>query len=132
MATPPSRTRPRPPGRSRVGGSAAGDAPIEASFRLSRVESGPETAVVLTGDLDMVTAEMLDREVRHLFGRGPGRIVLDLRAVGFLDSTGLRVLLSLRNDAKRNDRILTLVPGPPAVQRVFALTGTRGLFDWRG
>jgi anti-anti-sigma regulatory factor len=35
---------------------------------------------------------------------GPGfdRIVLDLSAISFLDSSGLRLLLSLRNDAHRN------------------------------
>ena len=48
-----------------------------------------------------------------------------------LDSTGLRVLLSLRNDAKRDGHSLVLIPGSPAVQRVFALTATRTLFDWR-
>jgi anti-anti-sigma factor len=51
--------------------------------------------------------------------------------VEFLDSMGLRVLLSLRNDAKRDGHSLVLVPGPRAVQRVFALTATRTLFDWR-
>ena len=41
------------------------------------------------------------------------------------------MLLSLRNDAKRNGHALTLVSPAPTVQRIFALTGTRGLFDWR-
>jgi hypothetical protein len=36
----------------------------------------------------------------------------------------------LRNDARRCGQRLTLVPGPPQVQRVFFLTGTRRLFDW--
>jgi hypothetical protein len=42
------------------------------------------------------------------------------------------VLLALRNDAKRNGHALTLVPPAPTVGRIFAITGTRGLFDWRG
>ena len=62
---------------------------------------------------------------------GSTRIVLDLRLVDFIDSTGLRVLLTLRNDIKRNGHALLLVPPQPAVRRIFAITGTRGLFDWQ-
>jgi anti-sigma B factor antagonist len=58
-------------------------------------------------------------------------VVLDLSGLRFVDSQGLGLLLSLRNDAKRNGHSLTLVRGPAVVQRVFALTGTRGLFDWQ-
>ena len=41
------------------------------------------------------------------------------------------MLLSLRNDAKRNRHELTLVAPPPPVRRIFEITGTRGLFRWR-
>ena len=58
-------------------------------------------------------------------------LLLDWLAVDFMDSRGLRTLLGLRNDAKRAGRDLVLVPGPPGVQRIFALTATRGLFDWQ-
>jgi anti-anti-sigma factor len=58
-------------------------------------------------------------------------MLLDLRGVEFLDSTGLRILLSVRNTALREGYTLTVVPGPARVQRVFDLTGTRGLFAWR-
>jgi anti-anti-sigma regulatory factor len=45
--------------------------------------------------------------------------------------SGLRLLLALRSDAQRDGHILRLVPGSPEVQRIFALTGTRTLFEWR-
>jgi len=48
-----------------------------------------------------------------------------------MDSTGLRLLISLRNTAKREGHRLMVVPGPRQVQRIFDLTATRGLFDWR-
>jgi anti-anti-sigma factor len=57
--------------------------------------------------------------------------VLDLTDVDFIDSTGLRVLLNIRNDAKRNDHVLTLVAPGPTARRIFEITGTRGLFEWR-
>ncbi len=90
-----------------------------------------QATVAPTGDLDSASSLSVEREVRQLYGSGVERVVLDLRGVGFLDSSGLRALIGLRNDAKRTSRGLTLVPGPPDVQRIFSLTATRGLFDWR-
>jgi anti-anti-sigma factor len=74
--------------------------------------------------------DALQTEVRELRRSGVGRVVLDLRRVEFMDCAGLGVLIVLRNDAKRARQQLTLVPAPPRVQRLFALTRTRGLFDW--
>jgi anti-sigma B factor antagonist len=95
-------------------------------------EPGPsEQAVVPTGDLDAATNDALETEVRDLYASGAARVVVDLRGVEFIDSSGLRTLMSLRNEARRRGRGLALVPGPPGVQRIFALTATRGLFDWQ-
>ncbi len=82
------------------------------------------------GDLDLVAGESLEVEVRRRMSEQTERVVVDLRRVDLLDSTGLRVLITLRNEVRRNGRRLALVDGPPAVQRVFQLTATRGLFDW--
>ena len=90
----------------------------------------PTAAVAPTGDLDAATVDDLREEVDRLRRRGAGHIVVDLRDVTFIDSRGLGVLLVLRNDAIRAGHGFALLPGPPRVQRVFALTGTRGLFDW--
>jgi anti-sigma B factor antagonist len=89
-----------------------------------------QATVAPSGDLDSASYLSVEREVRQLYGSGVDRVILDLRGVGFLDSSGLRALIGLRNDAKRTSRGLTLVPGPPGVQRIFSLTATRGLFDW--
>jgi anti-anti-sigma factor len=87
--------------------------------------------VALVGDLDLASAGRLEAEVMRARSAGCIRIVLDLRRVDIIDSTGLRVLLSLRNDTKRSGHALLLVPPRPAVRRIFAITGTRGLFDWQ-
>lgn len=90
-----------------------------------------EVAVVLVGELDVSCVEAVDQEVRRLRDVGFDEVVIDLRRLEFLDSSGLRTLLSLRNDAKRNGHHLVLVRGPDEVQRVFAMTATEALFDWR-
>jgi anti-anti-sigma factor len=78
----------------------------------------------------MGTADELEREVRRLRDRGVRRIVVDLRGVEFVDSFGLRALITMRNDAKRNNHELCLMRPPAGVRRILTLTGTRGLFDW--
>ncbi len=90
-----------------------------------------EATVALEGELDLASADMLEREVRKLRLDGRDCVVVDLRNVEFMDSTGLRVLLSLRNAAKRAGQRLILVRGPRQVQRLFELTATGPLFDWR-
>ena len=93
---------------------------------------GGHVVVAPAGELDLSNDDRLEDEVRAHRRAGARRVVLDLRAVTFLDSSALRVLLSLRNAARRDGHELVLVPGPRAVQRVFELSRTRALFDWRG
>jgi anti-anti-sigma factor len=57
-------------------------------------------------------------------------IRLDLRELEFLDSTGLRVILSAQlRSAVDGDR-LRITPGPVRVQRLFAMTGTADLLHF--
>ncbi len=100
-------------------------------FSVAVVPNRHEVAVIPKGELDLSCVDALDREVRELRAAGFDQIVLDLRQVRFLDSTGLRLLLGFRNDAQRDGHDLTLVRGPRAVQRIFELTATHSLFDWR-
>jgi len=100
-------------------------------FSVSVLADGGEVVVVLTGELDLASCDVLEREVRKLRMAGSHDVVVDLRQVEFMDSTGLRLLISLRNTAKREGHRLIIVPGSRQVQRIFELTATRGLFDWR-
>jgi len=101
------------------------------TFCVSVVSEGREVVVAVRGELDLASAEVLEFEVRKLRVAGFDRLVVDLRNVDFMDSAGLRLLISLRNAAKREGHRLSIVPGPSQVQRIFDLTATRGLFDWR-
>ena len=92
------------------------------SFSLSVVPRRSEIAVVPGGDLDLACADALEDEVRELRRSGFERVVIDLRGVEFMDSTGLRVLLSLRNDAKRDGVSRRSRPDRP---RSCALVGPR-------
>jgi len=90
-----------------------------------------EIVVEAIGELDLQSAGMLEDEVTRLRRDGHDHIVVDLRQVEFIDSTGLRVLIGLHKAAQSEGRAITLAPGPRQVQRIFELTATHQLFDWR-
>ena len=90
-----------------------------------------QAVLVLAGELELASTGELEQEVRRARAAGHTVVVLDLRNVAFIDSAGLRILLSLRNDAKRTGYTLCLVPPAPAILRIFEITRTGGLFDWR-
>jgi anti-sigma B factor antagonist len=80
--------------------------------------------VVPQGELDMATVDQLATEIDQLVGRGFDTLVLDLRALSFLDSSGLHLLLE---QTARPDAQVTLVDGTPPVTRVIDLAGVRHL-----
>jgi anti-anti-sigma factor len=84
--------------------------------------SGDDTTVRLSGELDISTAPELERVLGHLtVPEGPARIVLDLRDLRFMDSTGLRLVVTADLRLRRENRELALIAGPESVHRVFRL-----------
>jgi anti-sigma B factor antagonist len=83
------------------------------------------------GDLDMATVPQLDAELKAQSASGERLLVIDLGGLDFLDSSGLRLLLSWDAYARRDGISVEVVPGPPAVQRVFDVTGTAQVFTFR-
>lgn len=92
--------------------------PFEVEIRPAR----RRVAVVPRGELDLATVERLEAEIEPLAQAGFDEVVLDLRRVSFVDSTGLCLIVRL---ARRSDVTVRLVDGPPAVARLFDLTGLR-------
>jgi anti-sigma B factor antagonist len=80
------------------------------------------TTIRLTGELDISTADELGRVLSELDAPGgPAGIRLDLSGLRFMDSTGLRLIITSDLRLRRDGRELRLVPGPEQVQRVFRL-----------
>jgi anti-sigma B factor antagonist len=78
--------------------------------------------VALRGELDLSTVNKVEEELQALEADGAPLIVLDLSRLSFLDSTGLRCLVTADQRAREAGRRLVLVRGPDAVQRVFTIT----------
>ena len=68
---------------------------------IERIEELGRVRVVVRGELDIATAELLDAALMDLAGRRR-TVVLDLSELGFIDSTGLTLLFRLHEHAGRN------------------------------
>ena len=78
----------------------------------------------------MSSALVFDEELRRIENHAaPATLVLDLHALKFLDSTGLRLIISAHSRARRAGRRLRIVPGNAAVRRIFHLTGVGERLD---
>lgn len=92
-------------------------------------EAGGVIRLALGGELDIATAPTAERELLHAERDGNGVIVLDLRHLTFMDSTGLRLVLSAHARLHEAGARLVVCPGPEAVRRVFELTRTDAVLE---
>lgn len=87
---------------------------------------GDAAVLVVQGELDLSTVGVLRDFLRSEKAQAP-TVVLDLRQLQFIDSSGLSLLVSEQRRARENGfRFAIAVGGAPAVQRLFELTGLQG------
>jgi anti-anti-sigma factor len=91
-------------------------------FDVTIEQRGQAVHVTLTGELDISTAQRLEDDLRRVEAERPELIVLDLQQLTFMDSTGLRLLITADIRARQEGRRLVIVRGNEMVQRVMRLT----------
>ena len=77
---------------------------------------------LLTGELDISTAQRLEDDLLRIEANRPQLIVLDLTDLAFLDSTGLRLMITADARAREDGRRIEIVNANPMIQRVLRLT----------
>jgi anti-sigma B factor antagonist len=101
-------------------GFTAEVAPLDFDTTLS---GAGDALIALSGELDLSGAPALDDEIGRLAAAdGVQRVVLDLRGLEFLDSSGLRSVAMADRRLSSAGRGLVLVRGAETVQRVFEIT----------
>jgi anti-anti-sigma factor len=86
--------------------------------------------IALNGELDLAGAAALEHELARVEAESLDAVVLDLREVSFMDSSGLRLIAVASQDAEERCRRLALVPGSDQVMRVFEITRMRERLDF--
>jgi anti-sigma B factor antagonist len=94
-------------------------------------ESGDDGQVVaaVRGELDMLTAPVLDAELEAATGRQPATLVVDMSGVTFLDSSGCHTLVRARQRADGANITLELVGLNGSCKRVLEIAGLTELFN---
>jgi anti-anti-sigma factor len=91
-------------------------------LRVTSRRTGPRVVVALDGELDMAGAGMVLREVRHHLGSDVEVLEIDGAGLAFVDSVGLRALLSLQTEAGAKG-VTYGVAASPHLTRLLRLTG---------
>ena len=96
---------------------------LVTSLSLETREEEGAVRIAVSGELDLSSALTFDDEVRRAEERLPETLVLDLRKLRFMDSTGLRLIMSAHARAKTRGRRLAIVLDGEPVKRLFRLAG---------
>jgi anti-sigma B factor antagonist len=105
-------------------------APVPGQLVIEKTQEADAIVLALSGELDLASAPVLERELREAEASGLSRLVIDLGGLAFMDSTGLQALLRARERANTDGHQLLLRRVPHQVQRVFELTKTVDAFTF--
>lgn len=97
------------------------EAPDHLQIEVSH--EGDRVVLALDGELDMASAPMLEVAVEDAEIAGKQTVVLDLRELDFIDSTGLRIILSARKLCGERGQELSVTEGSQQVERLLNVTG---------
>ncbi len=99
------------------------DQAVGPELVLSTSRDGDTATVAVRGELDAYSAPGLEDQVARLGEEGVVNIVLDLSPTGFLDSSGLRAMLTVQRRLQdRGGRLSLHAPSEP-VARLLEITG---------
>jgi anti-sigma B factor antagonist len=96
--------------------------PVQSNFNVE-VRDADAVVVDVAGELDLASSPMLEQELESSAVTSAPLVIVDLRRLEFMDSTGLSVLVRAHQRAVENGRRFAVVRGPQQVQRLLTLTG---------
>ena len=99
------------------------------ALELSSARLGDTVVISFAGELDISSAARVEKELASVEEGAPPVIVLDLSALEFMDSTGLRLVVGADHRARARGARLAVVRGREAVQRIFRITRLEDRLD---
>jgi anti-anti-sigma factor len=113
-----------------ISGLALGGITSADGLAIELRPAGPDGRCVLAvrGEADLASADVFERCILEAERLAPRVIVLDLEALGFMDSSGISVLIKAQQRADRADWELLLENVPESVQRLLEIVGLESHF----
>jgi len=98
---------------------------MASSIELLPGDAGAcHSVIAVTGELDLSAASVFSEVLRRATEEHPGGLLIDLTSCGFIDSTGISLLLNAsRRQTRTREGMAVLCPNPTP-RRVFEITGT--------
>jgi anti-sigma B factor antagonist len=96
---------------------------MKSDFLVDTQTTGRTVTLVLSGELDLMSSPILEQALEGAYESDPELIVVDLRRLEFMDSTGLHRLVAAQQRAVQSGQRFGVVKGGEQVQRLFELTG---------
>jgi anti-sigma B factor antagonist len=96
---------------------------VQSNFSVD-VQDGEQAVLIgVSGELDLASSPELERELERGTASEAELLIIDLRKLEFMDSTGLSVLVRAHQKATQSGKRFAIVKGPQQVERLLSLTG---------
>jgi anti-sigma B factor antagonist len=96
---------------------------VQNNFQIETRRDGPAVVIAVRGELDLSSSPSLRDELARAHEAGAELVIVDLRELAFMDSTGLSVVVKAHQHAVDNGRRFAVVRGGKQVERLLSLTG---------
>jgi anti-anti-sigma factor len=98
---------------------------VQSNFEVTVRDADQTVVIGLRGELDLTSSPALEQELESGSASAAPLVVVDLRELEFMDSTGLSVLVRAHQRAEETGQRFGLINSSQQVQRLLTLTGVR-------
>jgi anti-anti-sigma factor len=96
---------------------------MPSNFRVDVSNDDGAPVLQISGELDLASSPALEEALERVAADSPQLVIIDLRELDFMDSTGLSVLIRAHQRALAAGHRLGIVNGSRQVRRLLTLTG---------
>jgi anti-anti-sigma factor len=96
---------------------------VQSNLSVQVRDDHHAVVIGVSGELDLASSPALENELERGAASGAPLVIVDLRQLEFMDSTGLSVLVRAHQRATESGQRFGVVKGPQQVQRLLSLTG---------
>jgi anti-sigma B factor antagonist len=103
--------------------------PVTDDVTITQEHANGATVVTVRGEIDVASAPELRSCLHELATADTPAVTVDLRAVTFMDSSALGVLVGALRRSRENETVFRLVIDSPRLLKIFEITGLTSVFD---
>jgi anti-sigma B factor antagonist len=96
---------------------------VQSHFRVAVHNEGQARVISVIGELDLASSPVLQQELDRMFKSDAELLIVDLRELEFMDSTGLSLIVKAHQRADELGQRFAVVKGPQQVERLLNMTG---------